>query len=77
MTTTRTPARKPRMFNASAGTHTREGFEPHMKVTAGDLTFVSPVKVWPALKGEVLPRAQTDREGRKLYALPGGGEFAV
>lgn len=70
--------RKPRTLNTSAGTHTRDGFEPHMKVTtAHGLVFQAPVKVNPPLVGEVLPRAQTDRQGRKLYALPNGGEVAV
>jgi hypothetical protein len=71
-------SRKAKPFNASAGTHTRDGFEPHMKVTtAHGLAFHAPVKVNPPLVGEILPRTQTDRNGRKLYALPGGGEVAV
>lgn len=79
MTTLGNTARKAKPLNTSAGTHTREGLEPYLKLKSSDgtLTLEAPVRVWPPLKGEILPRAQTDREGRKLYALPGGEVMAV
>jgi hypothetical protein len=79
MSTFGVTGRKAKPFNTSAGTHTRDGFEPHLKLMTmdGSLTLYAPVRVNPPLTGEVLPRAQKDREGRKLYALPGGLQVAV
>lgn len=79
MTTYGIVSRKAKPLNASAGTHTRDGFEPHLRLKSSDgtLELYAPVRVNPPMKGEVLPRTQYDREGRKLYALPGGLQVAV
>jgi hypothetical protein len=78
MTTYRVTGRKAKPFNVSAGTHTRDGFIPHLRVKTldGELMLDAPVRVNPPLKGEELPRPQT-RDGKMLFALPGGLQVAV
>lgn len=72
-------SRKAKPFNTSAGTHTRDGLIPHLRLKTmdGTLTLDAPVRVWPPLQGESLPRPQTDRDGKMLFALPGGLQVAV
>jgi hypothetical protein len=78
MSTLGITSRKAKPFNASAGTHTHDGFEPHLKVTtAHGLVFHAPVKVNPPLVGFKLPRAVKDAMGRTVYMLPGGSEVAA
>lgn len=77
MTTQGIPTRKPRPFNTSAGTHTRDGLIPHLELLWDGGTLHAPVKVNPPRRGEELPRPQIDRFGKVLFALPGGGEIAA
>lgn len=60
------------------GTHTRDGLIPNLRLVSrdGSITLYAPVKINPPCKGERLPRPQT-RDGKMLFALPGGGEVAV
>jgi hypothetical protein len=77
MSTTGITSRKARPFNASAGTHTRDGLIPHLEVMWDGGVLHAPVKVNPPMRGEKLPRPQIDRSGKVLFALPGGGEMAA
>lgn len=77
MTTAGIPTRKPRPLNVSAGTETREGLIPHLRITYAGGVLHAPVKVWPPVKGETLPRPMLDREKRMVFALPGGGEWVA
>ena len=47
MTTYAIPTRKPRPFNTSAGTHTRDGLIPHLELLWDGGTLHAPVKVNP------------------------------
>lgn len=77
MSTLGITGRKAKPFNASAGTHTRDGLIHHLEVLWDGGTLHAPVKVNPPVRGEQLPRPQIDRAGKVLFELPGGGEIAA
>jgi hypothetical protein len=77
MSTLGITSRKSKPFNASAGTHTRDGLIHHLELLWDGGVLYAPVKINPPRRGEQLPRPQIDRSGKVLFALPGGGEIAT
>lgn len=61
----------------SNGTDTREGFIPHLRLAYDGGVIEAPVKIeLPIKRGEHLPHTKI-RDGKRVYALPGGGELAA
>ena len=60
-------------------TVTRDGNIPHLRLVNKQLGIEldAPVKLWPPLQGESVPRPMLDGDGRMVFALPGGGCFAA
>jgi len=57
------------------GTETAAGFIPHATVVYGDTVVHAPVKLDAPKRGGCGLRAPLRRDGKLVYALPGGEEL--
>lgn len=66
-----------RNVTAFGGVETTEGFIPHLRIIYADGVLNAPVMLDVPKRGTRVLRAPLYRDGKRVYALPGGGEVVA